>query len=46
MNADDVANWVEQNRDNLIKDGLLTIQSQPADDENPEREVWFLKFEK
>jgi len=43
MNHEDVAKWVEDNKEALANQGLLTIQPDPN---NPDREVWHLRFEK
>lgn len=43
MNAEDVAKWVEEHKEELVNQGLLTIQ---PDGLNPEKEVWYLKFER
>lgn len=48
MNANDLAQWVEENKEELMKpddngNSALTIQKDPK---NPEKEIWFLRFEK
>ena len=48
MNANDLAQWVEENKEDLMKPddkgvSALTIQQSP---DNPEKEIWFLRFEK
>ena len=42
MTNEDVAEWVEKNKEALVNSGSLTIQSDPFKEN---KEIWYLKFE-